>query len=213
MSKTHDMAVIHSSAESDWRTPLACYQALHEEFSFAIDLAADDRSRLCYLYFGPGSGLGEDALAADWVAELAGGWGFLNPPYSRQKAKAWPGRIDPVSGLPALNPYRIEHWLEKCWTESQRGAKIVGLFPFAPQTEWYRRYVYGHVLTSDNPASTGWSGHAAIQERRLPHRISFLTPDGPESNNAGVNTAVIVWQPTRRFVGPWTPQTLYWSYR
>jgi hypothetical protein len=110
--------------------------------------------------------------------------------------------------------YEIQNWARKCWEESRRGATIVGLFPFAPQTDWYRRYVYGHGdTTRKTDPEPAWLGHAALQERRIPHRISFLTPQGEESNNAGVNTAVIVWQPMPRVIMPWIPQTLYWSYR
>lgn len=200
---THDRQVIHSSAESDWRTPPALFAALYKEFSFQTDAAADAASALCASWYGPGSSFAADALSITWPVE----WGpfFLNPPFSRTKARAWEGQDQ------SINPYRIENWARKCWEESQRGCTIVGLFPFAPQTEWYRQCVYGHH--DDSSPKFVWNGHAAQQERRLPHRVSFLKPDGTESGNAGVNTAVIVWTPMTGAVGPWQPFSYYWSYR
>jgi hypothetical protein len=58
-----------------------------------------------------------------------------------------------------------------------------------------------------------WVGHAALDYWRIPHRVSFLQPDGTPSNNAGVNTCVIHWGPNPGFVGPWVPSGRYWSYR
>jgi phage N-6-adenine-methyltransferase len=192
----HDQRVIHSSQESDWRTPPECFVALQHEFGFMVDAAADPSSALCPTWFGPGSAIAEDGLSAAWAGTI-----FLNPPYSRTKARAWTGT--------GPNPYRIEQWAKKCWEESQRGCTIVGLFPFAPQTDWYRRYVYGHTRGT----RLSWEGHAAKEERRLPHRISFLRPDGSPAANAGVNTAVIVWTPIRGAVGPWQPFSWYWSWK
>lgn len=209
-------AVLHSSVESDWRTPRACFDALDREWKFRWDLAADRQSCLVRLddelyFYGPESTRGpENALADDWPRQVC----FLNPPYSRMVA----AELKKL-GDPRHESYRIEHWARKCWDESQRGATIVGLFPFAPQTEWYRQYVYGHrVPTPTNImgeplADQVWTGHAATQERRLPHRISYLRPDGSPAANAGVNTVVIVWQPNPGFVGPWQPWSTYWSYR
>lgn len=200
----HDQAIIHSSSESDWRTPDACFAALHQEFRFDLDAAADAAStKVPQAWFGPGSPLAENALVTPW--DYAG-WGtrvFLNPPFSRQKIREFrrAGRHDQA------RVYDIAEWAAKCWHESQKGSTIVGLFPFAPQTAWYRAYVYGHTQDGN------WGGHAALQERRLPHRISFDRPDGGESANAGVNTAVIVWGPARGIVGPWTPWTCYWSWK
>jgi hypothetical protein len=135
----------------------------------------------------------------------------FNPLTYRGEAAQWNREHPKQQGS---NPFDIANWARTCWLQSRRGATIVGLFPFAPQTDWYRRYVYGHGdTTRKTDPEPAWLGHAALQERRIPHRISFLTPQGEESNNAGVNTAVIVWQPMPRVIMPWIPQTLYWSYR
>lgn len=228
---THAMEILHSSVESDWRTPDPCFQALHNEFRFDIDAAAHRQNSHCgNFFFGPGSPIAPDAISHDWLSVFlldihqqphfecgevtetcAPRRFFLNPPYARGKAAQW-NKAHPKQQI--FNPFDIANWARKCWEESRRGATIVGLFPFAPQTDWYRRYVYGQGdTTRKTDPEPAWLGHAALQERRIPHRISFLTPQGEESNNAGVNTAVIVWQPMPRVVGPWIPQTFYWSYR
>ena len=190
----HDRRIIHSSEESNWRTPPKCYQKLRESFNFAMDLAADAESALTERYFGPGSNYAEDALAVDWSQWAPYGPMFLNPPYSKKQK------------MP------IEPWVMKCWEESQKGCRIVSILPFSPQTDWYRRYVFGHA-TIDDRGGVQWMGHAAMEEWRLAHRISFLRPDGSPASNAGVNSVVVIWRPNPGFVGPWQPATRYWSYR
>ena len=240
MSK-HDQRVIHSSEDPDWRTPPECYQALHEEFDFTVDAAADSTSSLCTYYLGPGSDLGEDTLAVDLSSWPKSHRFFLNPPFSRTLTAAYrTGKIkqDGAWVEYELNPekarsYEIEAWAEWCHRWSRAGFTIVSILPFAPQTDWYRRHVMGHDNFVDNmnlqdvalrleevtghqidlPTLPLWSGHAAREERRLPHRISFLRPDGSKAANAGVNSAIVVWKPNPGIVGPWQPHSFYWSYR
>lgn len=217
MTKRHSDAVMHSSEDPNWRTPKACYAKLHAEFDFTLDGAADEPSNLCPYYFGPGSPYAEDSLTADLTALLdpAVYRIFLNPPFSRTLAAAWrTGKIkrdgewvEHPKDLAKAASYDIENWVRWCYDWSVRGFTIVGLIPFAPQTEWYRCYVYGHTPEG------GWGGHAAREERRLPHRISFDRSNGEKAANAGVNTAVIVWRPNHGIVGPWQPHQFYWSYR
>lgn len=223
----HDQAVIHSSAEPNWRTPPALFQALQAEFDLTLDAAADVDSALCPVWCGPGSPIGvEDTLAAA-PSDLGSVQRriFLNPPYSRQLVSAYTtGRIKRGHGweshpvdLQQARSYDIAEWAAWCWTLSQHGHTIVAVLPFAPQTVWYRQYVYGHDLTdahdSPNTRRFVWSGHAAVQERRLPHRISFLTPTGAAAGNAGVNSVIVVWTPATGMVGPWTPWSVYWSWK
>jgi hypothetical protein len=213
--KPHDHQIIHSSEESDWRTPDALVSALlDEEYGgIEIDLAADSRSRKLPIWLGPGSPHGEDALAVDWGELLRrlhlARVGFLNPPFSRTKARELK-----AAGDPRWRAYTVEAWAEKCWRESRDGFTIYAVLPFAPQTEWYRKYVCGHDGAKPlDQVVVGWNGHAAEQERRLPHRISFLRPDGSAAENAGVNSVIIKWGPATGIVGPWQPHSFYWSYR
>lgn len=217
----HDQHIIHSSEDPNWRTPGDCFGALDQEFQFSVDGAADRASKLAEYWLGPGSLYGEDALTVD----LLDGRRyfdpqhyriFLNPPFSRTLASAYrTGRIkragvwvDHPIDLAKAASYDIAEWAAWGWKWSRQGFTIVGLLPFAPQTDWYRQYVYGH---SDH--ALGWNGHAAREERRLSHRISFLRADGTKAANAGVNTAIVVWKPSAGIVGPWTPHQFYWSYR
>jgi hypothetical protein len=215
--RDHDRLLLASSENPNWRTPKACYAKLDQHFKFTIDLAADAASCLTPngLYFGPGSPDGEDALAVSWVNHI----GFLNPAYSRTLATAYrTGKyrqkdgtvIDWPVDLAQAKANEIDNWAEKAFEESQRGATVVGLFPFAPQTDWYRRFVYGYGTDLGEP---DWLGHAAMAEWRLSHRISYEHPDGKTSQNANVNSVVIVWEPNPGFVGCWQPAIRYWSYR
>jgi hypothetical protein len=229
--QTHDRQIIHSSEEACWRTPPEAFIRLHEEFGFYIDLAANAEDHLLPWWLGPGSEFAEDALATDWAErfkQLTGNdrlrWnGFLNMPYSKTLANAYnTGRIK-VDGQwveHEKNPqkakaYQVENWVEKCWQESQKGVSLTVVVPFAPQTDWYRTYVMGHGQGEivDGRYPIVWNGHAAMEERRLPHRISFLRPDGSPAGNAGVNSVIVVWKPNPGYVGPWQPATRYWSYR
>jgi hypothetical protein len=233
-TKSRDMDLIHSSEESDWRTEEALVTALHEEEygGIEIDLAADTGNRKFPIWLGPGSPHGENALAVDWIALLQrlglAPIGFLNPPFSRKKSRAYrTGRIQDTApgtaGLWIPHPtdpikatwYEVETWARKCWAESRRGMTIYAVLPFAPQTDWYRKYVYGHMQGEivDGRYPQTWAGHAALEERRFPHRLNFLRPDGSPAANAGVNSVVIKWGPAAHRVGPWAPASFYWSHR
>lgn len=196
--KDHDQRVVHSSEDPNWRTPRPLFDALDKAFRFNLDGAADASSSLCPTYCGPRSLFGEDGLTTPWGADCTV---FLNPPYSRKLLRA------------TKNPaYDIANWAAKCWRASfEDGATIVGLFPFTPQTEWYRRFVYGHS-TKYQQARNAFMG-AAMEEWRLAHRVSFDAADGRKTSGAGHNVVVIIWRPNPGFVGPWQPTQRYWSYR
>ncbi len=185
-NKRHIETVQHSSKKSDWRTPPPLFAKLDTEFEFTVDVAAHAQNRLLFAlptevrpWFGPG-GFCEDGLAADWSAHTC----FMNPPYSKEEKL----RIDP--------------WIEKAWSESQRGATVVGVLPFNPQTAWYRHYVYGHELK-----------HAAMEVRQLSHRVTFNYPDGTPADNAPGNTCIVIWKPNPGYIDLWQPVVRYWSYR
>jgi phage N-6-adenine-methyltransferase len=98
-----------------WRTERACYDALHREFDFHIDLAADGQNHLHHNWLGPG-GIEADALTVRW-GDMQGP-GFLNPPYSQ-------GQIAP--------------FLERAIAEAAlRDFTTVALLPDTHDTQWYR---------------------------------------------------------------------------
>lgn len=181
--KTETQRILHSSKESNWRTPPEMFAALDREFKFDLDAAADEASGLCQNWIGES----EDGLVVSWGT--LGEYVFLNPPYSRE------------AGLP------IELWIEKCWREAQAGCTVVAVLPHSVQTIWYQRWVYGVTKIGQ------WSGFAADEVRQIPHRVTFLHPDGTPRHNAPGNTCVVIWRPNPGYVGPWSPTVRYWSYR
>ncbi len=196
---THSDRVQHSSRIPDWRTPPSLFSALDREFQFVLDAAASKTDKLCPHYFGPDhkDPLLRDALTVNWTEHIGGLYQltgilsrcaiFLNPPFSRELK------------MP------IGPWIEKCWKESQAGCTIVGVIPYSTQTDWWRRWVEGHGLEIKE-------FHAARETRKIPHRVSFLRPDGSEAANAGGNTAVVVWKGGHGICAPWMPWAPYWDY-
>lgn len=99
-----------------WRTPRDLFLALHVEFGFQVDLAADETNYLVdRRWLGPG-GLAPDALAVPWSD--FGRRGFLNPPYS----SAW-----------------IAAFMAKAAAEARRGFTTVALTPYTPDTQWWQQ--------------------------------------------------------------------------
>lgn len=207
----HKLQMLHSSEQADWRTPPELYTALARTFAFDVDLAATLDSCLVLregekgvnaYYLGPDhTDLAmRDALQVPW--HTLGTVGFLNPPYSlslySDGLKAGVVRED-------LQWLLIENWARKAFNESEAGFTTIGVFPYAPQTEWFRFYVMGH--------GNSWRGHAALDYWKLPHRVSFLRANGEPAANANVNTCIVIWGPNPGFVGPWVPSGRYWTYR
>jgi hypothetical protein len=70
-----------STGKDDWETPPDLFAALHAEFQFAIDGAANAENHKLPSWWGPG-GLVEDALTVPaW--RCVGGPIWINCPYSR----------------------------------------------------------------------------------------------------------------------------------
>ena len=205
---------------------------LVDEFAFSLDVAADQTCETVDKtghYLGPGSLHHEDALAcvgtdegSGWVGYARGGarspdlrsW-FLNPPFSKKLAAAFTSGKIMVKGVEKKHPVdlmqaramRIENWMRAAWVEGQHWTGVA-VVPYSPQTRWWRACVCG--LDAD----TGkWNGFAAVEVRKLPHRASFLRPDGQPAHNAPGNTAVVIWRPNHGYWGPWQPVERYWTYR
>lgn len=172
-------------AESDkWRTPPPLHLALHEEFGFGIDLAADEHSRLCHYWFGPGSTLATDALRVPWrktfeyVLDIEDTvfplfWGYLNPPYSAQL---------------------IKQFMEKTVEETRVAFGVVALLPDTHDTQWYR-----HLR---------W----ASEIRRIPHRVPYLKADGSTKAGAMFPSCVAIFRPQPGVRNP-QPRVVEWTWR
>jgi phage N-6-adenine-methyltransferase len=113
---TRAAAVDGVERESDlWRTERACFEALHDEFGFDVDLAADASNHLLPTWMGPGAE-DSDALKVAWGSR----WrrGYVNPPYSQGS---------------------IARFLERAIAEaSLRRFTTVALIPDTHDTGWYR---------------------------------------------------------------------------
>lgn len=200
MPKQHDEAVQHSSKEPNWKTPPALFAQLDREFQFVLDAAATKTDKLCPHYFGPDHSDPKlrNALTVDWADHIGSLYQivgilsrcaiFVNPPFSRE------------------HKMPIEPWLEKAWSESRKGCTVVGVIPYSPQTIWWRRYVEGQDVIALKDF------HAARETRKIPHRVTFLRPDGSVEGNAGGNTAIVVWKHAHGLVPPWVPFAPYWDY-
>lgn len=221
----HTLKIKHGSLDPNWRTPPKMAERLGEIFPISIDLAADRQSAIVQNFLGPGAGEGlEDALRVEWHSVSYSRVGFLNPPYSvaaikelkAQRAK-WTSDSELTQAQfdAKIRALRVESWAEKAYLESMLGFTTVAVMPYAPQTKWFRHFVMGHIEAEPEPGYNHivWSGHAALDYWRLPHRVTFLRPDGTQAANANVNTCIVIWGPNPGFVGPWVPSGRYWSYR
>lgn len=186
-SKAH--SALTSSRFSGWRTPQYLFDALHEEFNFVLDAAAQAEDTKCGCWLGPDSAICDDALVMPWgdymVMDLIPrGAIFCNPPYSRDEGMG------------------LWKWLERIVEAAER-VTVVGLFPYQTQTRWYREFVEGSL-------------YKATEIRRFPYRLAFDPPvgqEGMETSSANVNQCVAIWKPSEKYLEPWAPLTRYWDIR
>jgi len=101
----------------DYCTPQDFFDRLNEEFHFALDAAATEKSAKCQLYYTKEV----DALKMSWRS--AGGSVFCNPPYGRQ----------------------LGMWVKKAYEEAKYGTTIVLLIPARTDTSYFHDYIYGHA--------------------------------------------------------------------
>lgn len=104
------------SGQTIWRTPEPLFRALHQEFDFTLDAAADDGNAVCDRWLDAE----RDALAQSWHGERV----FCNPPYGRE----------------------LDRWLQKAVEEAQvHGALVVMLLPARTGNAWFHRWVLPHA--------------------------------------------------------------------
>lgn len=101
-----------SSNKMDWETPQKLFDDLNKKYHFTLDPCSTDSNAKCELHFTER----ENGLAQDWSGNRV----FCNPPYGREIAK----------------------WVEKAYTESQKGVFIVMLVPARTDTKWFHNFVY-----------------------------------------------------------------------
>ena len=109
-------------SKQDYGTPWDLVRACELRWGpIAVDLAAHDNgdNAKAARWIGPT----RDSLSVNWVEELAGGIGWLNPEF---------GDIEP--------------WASKCRLEAALGARFLMLTPAAIGTEWFAQHVCGRAL-------------------------------------------------------------------
>lgn len=105
-----------SSKKMDYCTPQDFFDKLNNEFHFALDAAATEKSAKCNKFYTTQT----DGLIMPWSVGV-GESVFCNPPYGR------------TLGL----------WVRKAYKESRNGTIIVLLIPARTDTQYFHDYVYG----------------------------------------------------------------------
>ncbi|MGI2095514.1 phage N-6-adenine-methyltransferase [Shewanella glacialipiscicola] len=106
-----------------WCTPEDLFWGINAVFGpFDIDLFTDGDNAHCARYYTAE----DNALAQDWTAELNGGKGFANPPYSRP-CKDEDG--NDMTGMVTI--------MNKAKAERDKGAKMAFLIRGVPSETWW----------------------------------------------------------------------------
>jgi len=104
--------LMFSSKSNEWATPQNFFDLLNKEFGFTLDAAATSENAKCDRYFTAE----ENGLNQDWSNEIV----WLNPPYGREIGK----------------------WVEKAFSEAQKGATVVCLIPARTDTRYFHEYCF-----------------------------------------------------------------------
>lgn len=190
-SLTHVIRRRKATGGSDnWSTPDSTFLPLHAEFNFDVDICADPSNHRLPVWMGPGSDLGEDALAYTWnlSPEVQGHYGvtvgFCNPPHSLQ-----------------------DKLFAKAHGEALAGrATTVFLCPVRPDTARWHKYVWDkdawrtlpgvqtldHGLIRCRMARGEW--RRGVEVRLLPGRIRFLEDGVPAKDQATFPSMILIFR-------------------
>lgn len=149
-----------SSVDMTWETPHDFYNALNEEFNFTIDVAAAKETAKCERYYTEA----DDGLSKDWSGEVC----WMNPPYGTQ----------------------IKFWIKKAYEESLKGATVVALIPFRPDT----RYWFDYIWKNTSKYGITYANHPkdGVEVRAIKGRLKFLD-NGEEKSSAAFPSAIIIF--------------------
>jgi site-specific DNA-methyltransferase (adenine-specific) len=70
---------LYTSNTDEWETPQELFDSLNKQYSFTLDVSANDENKKCNKYFTKE----EDGLLQDWSKDTC----WMNPPYGREIAK------------------------------------------------------------------------------------------------------------------------------
>lgn len=148
-----------------WRTPTSLFARLMLAHGpFDLDVAAEAASALCPFWFGPGSALGEDALAASWALPGRPTRAFGNPPYGRGQVYAF---------------------VSKAAAESALGhCQATLLLPAATDQNWWHEFVWSNRRCRPQPG-------VAVEFPR--GRVRFLRPDGRPAGSPTFASVIVTF--------------------
>src|SRR3990167_5858829 len=110
MNNYYTKDIKQKSGQYCWETPQDFFDNLNKEFNFTLDPCCTKETAKCEKYYTEN----EDGLLQDWAGERV----FCNPPYG----------------------HKISKWIEKAYTESQKGCLVVCLIPSRTDTRWWWNY-------------------------------------------------------------------------
>lgn len=105
-----------SSESSEWGTPQLFFDFLNDEFHFTLDPCATKANAKCKKFFTKK----DNGLTKSWAGEVV----FVNPPYAR---------------------YVTEQWVEKCYQESLKGARVVMLLSAGTGRNYWHRLIFEYA--------------------------------------------------------------------
>jgi len=106
--------VLFSSKSTEWETPAELFSELHREFWFDLDVCATADNAKCAKFYNES----DNGLIKDWHMDGKVCW--MNPPYGRE----------------------IGAWIEKAWSESLRGCRVVCLLPVRTDTKYFHQFIW-----------------------------------------------------------------------
>jgi len=108
--------VYFSSQSINWETPQALFDELDEEFSFTLDVCADETNHKVDLFFTRE----QDGLKQSWLGHRC----WMNPPYGSQ----------------------IKLWIQKAYESVRSGTPlVVCLVPARVDTGWFHRFIHPYA--------------------------------------------------------------------
>lgn len=150
-------ALHFSSKNQTWETPDDFYNAMDDEFHFTLDVAAAHETAKCDKYFTEE----DDGLSQDWSKDVC----WMNPPYGRE----------------------IKHWIKKAYEESLKGAVVVALIPYRPDTKYWFDYIWEPQRT--DKITYAVKPRFGVEVRAIKGRLKF----GGVKDSAPFPSAVIIF--------------------
>lgn len=108
------MSNVHFSSKTDlWSTPQDFFDELNKRYQFDVDVCATTENAKVDTYFTKEI----NGLEQDW-SKYKMCW--MNPPYGREIGK----------------------WIEKAYSEAQKGTTVIALLPARTDTRWFHNHIY-----------------------------------------------------------------------